>query len=115
MTWLWIAAEELVGDFDRAFSYEGDEQDVSLSLLAAKASSLAAMTSCGTFFDGPRTSGRINMLFARQALEHLVDAGYRDEAEKLLNELIGELLEGIDPHSNLPLTELFDDILVLSD
>jgi hypothetical protein len=108
-------AEELVGDFDRAFSYEGDEQDVSLSLLAAKASSLAAMTSCGTFFDGPRTSGRINMLFARQALEHLVDAGYRDEAEKLLNELIGELLEGIDPHSNLPLNELFDDILVLSD
>lgn len=105
----------LVDRFEEAFDYEGDENDQELSLLAAKASALASLTSCGTFFDSPGTSGRINILFVRQALEHLVDAGFRAEAEEVLQSVIEELSEGTDPHSGQLLSEMFTDILVLSD
>jgi hypothetical protein len=105
---------ELINRFEEAFDYEGDENDQELSLLAAKASALASLTSCGTFFDSPGTSGRINILFVRQALEHLVDADFKDEAEAILQSVIDELSGGTDPHSGQTLDEMFSDILVLS-
>lgn len=107
-------ATQLAENFTEVFEYDGLANDHDKSLLAAKASSLAAMTSCGTFFDSPSTSGRINILFVRQALEHLVDAGFGNQAANLLEKFIVTLSRGTDPHQNLPLNELFADILVLS-
>ena len=106
--------DELAKNFKDIFEYNGHGKDRQMSLLAAKASSLASMTSCGTFFDSPGTSGRINMLFIRQALEHLVDAGFRNQAENLLDKLIKTLSTATDPHQNMTLDKVFADILVLS-
>jgi hypothetical protein len=79
--------------------------------LAAKASSLASMTSCGTFFESPETSGRINMMFVRQALEHLADAQQVRAANQLLSETKSILSRGVDPHSGQRLHKLFEKIL----
>lgn len=45
------------------------------SLIAAKVASLVSRTSCGTFYDNPDTSGRINILFGLVAIQHIKDAG----------------------------------------
>lgn len=55
------------------------------SLLSAKASALAAITSCGTYFEDPHTSGNINVLFALQACLHLEEAGFEKEARFMLS------------------------------
>lgn len=99
--------ETLIQNFADALYYRGS-QNTTLSLLAAKASALAAQTSCGTFFEDPGTSGAINFLFARQAAEHLSDAAYPELAHKLLWDLRQELSYGIDPKTKKPLNDLFD-------
>lgn len=50
-------------------------------LLMAKASSLAGLTSCATFFSNVHTSGRINILFVLQACQSLISAGLVKEGE----------------------------------
>ncbi len=62
----------------------GAEASLELSLLAAKASALAALTSCATYFDDPHVSGNINVLFAYQACLHLRDAGFQRESERIM-------------------------------
>jgi len=100
-------------DFEHIFMYQGGSSDPETSLLAAKASAMAAMISCGTFFDSPGTSGRINMLFVRQALEHLRDAGLTVEANEMLQTVKNELHNAINPHTGEYLDEMFADILQL--
>lgn len=104
----WDAA--LAAQFTEAFHFTG-EQNTTMSLLAAKASALAGQTSCGTFFDSPQTSGRINALFVRQAAEHLRDAQHPDLADQFVTELLGSFSRGIDPHTGQRLDQLFGDVL----
>ncbi len=78
----------LLEDFDQALMFSGGTDSIrEQSLLAAKASALAAVTSCGTYFEDPHTSGNINILFALQACYHLHDAGLADEANTILESL----------------------------
>jgi len=105
-------AVELSEQFVTAFEYKG-AANTDMALLAAKASALAAQTSCGTFFGDPQTSGRINILFARQAAEHLRDAQYGQVADELMRELSEGMSSGVDQHTRLPLSEIFGDLLRL--
>lgn len=59
----------------------------SRALLAAKISSLIAKTSCATFFSDPEVSGKINLLYAYQALLYLEDAGLRKSSLAIKQEL----------------------------
>lgn len=103
-------AATLAESFTDAFHYEGGS-NTELSLYAAKASSLASQTSCGTFFKNPGTSGRINMVFARQTLEHLRDAQYGRVADQMQLELNAALARSTDPFSGSRLDEYFADTL----
>lgn len=69
--------EELAQNFRYYFTGEflGLEASPDDYLMMAKASSLAALTSCATFFDNVDTSGRINMLFVIQVSQSLISAG----------------------------------------
>lgn len=104
----WV--DRLTDSFVDAFYYQGSANS-ELSLLAAKASSLGAQISCGTFFESPNTSGRINVLFARQTIENLRDAGYGELSDQLLAELRANLAAGLDPFTNQSLETLFSDLL----
>lgn len=72
---------KLSENFEHYLENSGGAGNGEQSLLSAKASSLAAVVSCGTFFDSPHTSGRINALMAIQALLHLEEAGLDRAAE----------------------------------
>jgi len=100
--------EKLAANFTQAIYHKGSNNS-EMSLLAAKASSLEAQTSCPTFFNNPLTSGKINLLFARQSLENLKDAGQTLLAKKLQQNLIQELSKGIDPYSGQDLVTIFAD------
>jgi len=97
-------------NFATAFEYQGSA-NTTMSLLAAKASALASLTSCGTFFDNPQTSGRINILFAKQSLENLRDAQHQQLADTLLSELRTGMSQGTDPHSGVSLDQVFSYLL----
>lgn len=101
---------QLSEHFGDAFAYEGGA-NTEHSLLAAKASSLAAQTSCGTFFDNPITSGRINVVFVLQALEHLRDAQLSSLADGLEKNLRTSFARGVDPHTGDNLEAIFADTL----
>ncbi len=76
--------EELADRFADYLKNPGDiTTSPEKSALSAKASALAATTSCATFFDEPGTSGYINPLFAVQAITHLRDAGLVAAAERI--------------------------------
>lgn len=102
--------EELAKNFAQYFYYKGANNS-RRSLLAAKASALASMTSCGTFFESPSTSGNINLLFAQQTLENLKDAGFIQVAQRIQRKLISELSKGVDPFSNKNLVQTFSKFL----
>ncbi len=102
--------EKLSSNFEEAFNYKGSLNNIN-SLYAAKASSLAAQTSCGTFFGDPQTSGRINIMFVRQAIEHLRDAQLLKEAAELSSIFKSELSRGSDQISGKTLEVLFADLL----
>lgn len=105
-------SKELSKNFTQAFEFSGGTNTIK-SLYAAKASVLAAQTSCGAFFDSPQTSGRINMMFVRQTIEHLIDAGQRQFAFVMLKQFMSKISKGIDPHTGKRLDELYADILVM--
>ncbi|GIK84250.1 MAG: glycoside hydrolase [Patescibacteria group bacterium] len=100
-------SEELAKNFDTYFYFHGEVKNNKKSLYAAKASALGAQISCGTFFDNPGTSGTINMLFARQTLEHLIDAGYSRLAQQLKQQFLQTLSNGMDPHTKKQLDKYF--------
>jgi len=102
--------DELSRNFAAAYEYQGACNN-QLSLFAAKASALAAQTSCGTFFGNPLTSGMICLSNARQAIEHLRDAQHDQLANKLMQELDAGMSKGIDQFTGLPLNELFGELL----
>ena len=99
--------EELAKNFDRSFYFKGGRRNNKQSLLAAKASALGAQISCGTFYDDPSTSGTINMLFARQAFEHLIDAGFGKKVQELQQQFLQKLSYGIDPRTHESLAVFF--------
>ncbi|MBI4097096.1 MAG: hypothetical protein HY428_01645 [Candidatus Levybacteria bacterium] len=68
------------------------------SLYSAKVSGIAGETSCGTFFDDPGPSGRINILFALQAILHLRDAGFLGDADKIEGTYMRAMSEVVDPY-----------------
>lgn len=103
--------DKLAENFVQAFYY-GGSANTELSLLAAKASALGAVISCGTFFESPGTSGRINLLMARQAIENLRDAGYGPLADKLFADLKYRLKQTADPFSGISLDQYFADVFV---
>ncbi len=102
--------KKLSDNFDECFNYPGSENNLS-SLYAAKASSLGAMISCGTFFGSPLTSGKINVLFVRQTLEHIKDAQFKNEADQLLRGFIQQIAHGYDQFSGQTLDQVFADLL----
>lgn len=60
-------------------------------LVAAKISSLIANTSCATFFDDPRVSGYINIIFAFQGILYLNSAGLQKESVEITNNFLSML------------------------
>lgn len=75
--------EFMVEHFDIS-NHPGEENPPPEIFIARSVSSaLTAMTSCGTFFDNPHTSGNINLLYAQQTIEYLKDAGLTKKALEL--------------------------------
>lgn len=70
------------------------------ALVAAKISSLVAKTSCATFFSDPEVSGKINLLYAYQALLYLEDAGLRKSSSAIKQELFSMLSQIRYPNGN---------------
>lgn len=97
--------KQLAQQFEKYLYHKGSRNSMQ-SLLAAKASALAAITSCGTFFESPETSGHINLLFIQQAVEHLKDAGFEQLAVQLHLQVRENLSKAINPitHTNLAQT-----------
>lgn len=88
----------LMGNFAKALFNRGNHgSSPELSLLSAAASSLSARTSCGTFFDSPHVSGRINILLAQQSIRHLYDSGEHAFAASMENLLRYNLTRITDP------------------
>ncbi len=82
----------------------GIYSNVTMSILSAESSMLAALTSCATFFEDPHTSGRINVLFMLQGIEHLRDAGLTiiaDEMRRELEKRLQQIPDKAEPHTNL--------------
>lgn len=67
------------------------------ALLSAKTAALAALTSCGTFFGDPHTSGRINLLWAETAIAYLSLAGLQRTAHNLRQNYHQRLAQIPDP------------------
>ncbi|MBU0974077.1 hypothetical protein KKD03_00035 [Patescibacteria group bacterium] len=103
-------ADDLAQNFSQYFYFTGSRNSKK-SLMAVKASALAAMTSCGTFFESPETSGNINMLFIHQALENLKDAGFEQLSQEMKQKMLLTLSKGIDPFTKQNLAQLFSKIL----
>lgn len=101
--------EELTTDFKRFFNGNGAPRSSEEALLMAKVSSLTALTSCGTFFEDPHTSGRLNILFAFQAAVVLEEAGFPAEAGEILTDFDSSLREiyDLEGHSLREVLELF--------
>lgn len=80
--------ELLVEDFRYYFKGEFLQQNPTPQdyLLMAKASSLAGLTSCGTFFPEVHVSGILNILFALQACLSLKSAGLTKQAREIQND-----------------------------
>lgn len=100
-------ASQLSSNFEKYLYYKGSK-NTKKSLFAAKASILAGMISCGTFFESPLTSGNINMLFVQQAFEHLKDAGFEELVIKMQVDFTKTLEKGIDPYSKKDLTQVLN-------
>lgn len=83
--------QAVIDGFEQGFKSNGLELSSAESLTAAKVSALTSLTSCGTFYKDPGVSGGINILFARQAVEHLVDAGLAHRATRLWTQFLDSL------------------------
>lgn len=98
--------EKMIAHFEEGFENPGVGLTTpELSLISAKVSALTALTSCGTFFPDPGVSGRINILFARQAaVEHLKDAGLASGGSRIWSQFLntmGEMRNPVDRRSGV--------------
>lgn len=83
---------ELVSDYFYNNFSKQDTLDYSINALkSAKIASLVAKTSCATFFSSPEVSGKINLLYAYEAILYLKNAGIINQAEIIENELFKKL------------------------
>ena len=90
--------EKMIANFDQAFKNPGPPATTpELSLISSKVSALTALTSCATFFGDPHVSGRINILHARVAVEHLKDAGLPNRARALWSTFLSSMEQVWDP------------------
>jgi hypothetical protein len=88
----------VVNNFVTAFKNKGRKESPSdlMSLVSAKVSALSSRTSCATFFDNPGTSGKINVLYAVQAVAHLKDVGFLNEkAEEIGRQFYDEINQSL--------------------
>jgi hypothetical protein len=99
---------KLQTNFRRFFTTEPASSDE--YLLMAKASSLAALTSCATFFDNPHTSGRLNVLFVLQSVIAMSKSGLRKQSDQLFNDFTSSLDNILDP-TGTPLARIVEDLL----
>ncbi len=99
----------LSGDFKYYFGCEfissATPQDY---LLMAKASSLAGLTSCATFFSDVYTSGRINILFVLQACQSLISAGLAKEGKAIQTDFYQSLAK-IHDSGGKPFSSIIDE------
>ncbi len=89
--------KKIVSWFEKALGNNGVLKNVELSLIGAKVSALLSLTSCGTFFADPAVSGGINILFAREAVERLSDAGLEADAKRIWSNYLDTMRQVIDP------------------
>lgn len=103
--------EIVTSNFENGFKNNGSSSP-ELSLVSAKVSALTALTSCATFFKDPGVSGGINTLFARQAIEHLKDAGLAKEAANVWTQFLTTMQEVHNPaYYNRNGVEMAHDLL----
>lgn len=105
--------QTMITKFEKGFVNQGPpDTDTELSLISAKVSAILALTSCATFFADPHKSGRINIVYARQAVEYLTDAGLFDQAAEIWQEFMGVMKEITDPTSpDKKLSEIIESFL----
>lgn len=105
--------EKIINNFDQGLKNPGPSTTTpELSLISAKLSALVALTSCGFYFKDPHVSGRINVLFARQTVEHLSDAGSSKAAVRLWNGFLDTMKKIPDPiNPSKTLLDMSKDLL----
>ncbi len=92
--------QTMITEFDNGFTNPGPPNtNAGLSFVSAKVSAIIALTSCITFHADPHKAGRINIVYARQAMEHLVDAGKFDEAVEIWQTFMDSMKNIPDPTS----------------
>ena len=89
----------VVENFYNHFAHPKLINDTTKALVAAKISSLVAQTSCATFFSSPEVSGKINLLYAYQALVYLQESGLSNVAATLSNNFYRQLSSITYPNS----------------
>lgn len=104
--------EKITAYFEQGFGNPGAGSSApELSLVSAKVSALTAVTSCATFFEDPGVSGGINILFARQTVEHLVDAGLVKDAGRIWSRFLNIMTNVYNPANNKNGFEMARDLL----
>lgn len=104
--------EKMIPNFEEGFENSGGVSATpELFLISAKVSALTALTSCGTFFADPGVSGRSNILFARQTVEDLKDAGFRKDAALIWNQFLSIMAEMHNPVDHRSGVEMAKDLL----
>lgn len=104
--------DRMITHFEEGFENPGaDSATPELFLISAKVSALTALTSCGTFFADPGVSGRSNILFARQAVEYLKDAGLAQDATRIWSQFLSTMAEMHNPVDGRSGVEMAKDLL----
>lgn len=104
-------------DFEKALYNPGAKvnKDEELAVKSAKASGLADVASCPTFFASIYTTGLVNMIMARQAVLHARDAGFVSDARRI-EEGFKTRLEGVSVYhpytaEKISGVQLYEDII----
>lgn len=107
----------MIRDFERALYNPGVKvnKDEELAVKSAKASGLADVASCPTFFPSIYTTGLVNMIMARQAVLHAHEAGFITDARRI-EEGFKARLEGISvyhPYSAEKISgvQIYEDLI----
>lgn len=105
--------EKVIDRFDQALRNPGPPFTTpELSLISTKTSSLNGVSSDGTFSKDPGATGNNNILFARQAVEHLKDAGLKEEAARIWTQFLNTMREVHNPaYHNRSGVEMAHDLL----
>lgn len=68
------------GLYNPGIKITGDEE---LSVVSAKASGLAGVASCPTFFPSIHTTGLVNLIMVKQGIIHIGEAGFTIDAQRI--------------------------------